>query len=190
MVDILIMVTCFVKNVNNIFNVKWADLNKLVQEGQLYWAFPFSKSSLDCQWQTFPHSIICKLGKTACRRGDLLGRISRKKSFITIASRSADSRKFAGSVASAARSTAEERTTATTNTADTPSACLNRWQQSAVSRLCFLRRSGLRKKTRAILDKFFKACVIFSSYARCFLPGYSVNCDLYYIVSGILWYLP
>jgi len=35
-VDLLIKVACFVQNVNNIFNVKGADLNKLVQGGQLY----------------------------------------------------------------------------------------------------------------------------------------------------------
>ncbi len=34
-VDLLIKVACFVKNVNNIFNIKEADLNLLIQGGQL-----------------------------------------------------------------------------------------------------------------------------------------------------------
>jgi hypothetical protein len=42
-VDLLFKVACFVNNVNHIFNIKGADLNKLVQGGQLYWPFPFSK---------------------------------------------------------------------------------------------------------------------------------------------------
>jgi len=47
-VDLLIKVAYFVKNVNHIFNIKkeLIDLNKLVQGGQLYWAFPFSKGSV------------------------------------------------------------------------------------------------------------------------------------------------
>ncbi len=45
-VDLLIEVACFDKNVNIIFNKKGTDLNKLVQGGQLYWAFPFGKVSL------------------------------------------------------------------------------------------------------------------------------------------------
>ncbi len=45
-VDLLIKAACFVKKVNNIFKEKGADLNLLVHGGQLYWAFPFSKTSL------------------------------------------------------------------------------------------------------------------------------------------------
>ncbi len=33
--------------VYNIFNIKWADLNLLVQRGQLYWAFSLSKVSMN-----------------------------------------------------------------------------------------------------------------------------------------------
>jgi hypothetical protein len=44
-VDQLIKVACFVKKVNNIFNIK-RNWSKLVQGGQLYWAFPFSNASL------------------------------------------------------------------------------------------------------------------------------------------------
>ncbi len=45
-VDLLIKVACFVKEVK-IFSIqKGADLNWLVQGGQLYSAFPFSKTSL------------------------------------------------------------------------------------------------------------------------------------------------
>jgi hypothetical protein len=45
-IDLLIKVACFVKN--NICSIKrsWSGLNSLVQGGQLYWAFPFSNSSL------------------------------------------------------------------------------------------------------------------------------------------------
>ncbi len=45
-VELLIREAWFVTKVNNIFSIKWADLNWLVQGGQLYWAFPFRKSSL------------------------------------------------------------------------------------------------------------------------------------------------
>ncbi len=44
-VDLLIKEASFVKKINNTINLKWADPN-LVQGGQLYWAFPFSKGSL------------------------------------------------------------------------------------------------------------------------------------------------
>ncbi len=45
-INLLIKVACFVNNVNDIFNINGADLNMLVQGGQLYWAIPFSKVSL------------------------------------------------------------------------------------------------------------------------------------------------
>ncbi len=45
-VDLLIKVTCFVTKESNIFNIEGANLNLLVQGGQLYWAFPFSEDSL------------------------------------------------------------------------------------------------------------------------------------------------
>jgi hypothetical protein len=35
-VDLLVKVVCFVKNVNNIFNINGTDQNKLIQGGQLY----------------------------------------------------------------------------------------------------------------------------------------------------------
>jgi hypothetical protein len=36
----------FVKNADNTFNIKGADLNNVVQGGQVYRAFPFSETSL------------------------------------------------------------------------------------------------------------------------------------------------
>ncbi len=45
-IDLLIKEACFVKKENIIFTIKQADLNWLVQGGQLYWTFPFSKTSL------------------------------------------------------------------------------------------------------------------------------------------------
>ncbi len=47
-VDPLIRVGCFVKQVSYIFQWKGANLNKLVQGGQRYRVFPFSKTSLTC----------------------------------------------------------------------------------------------------------------------------------------------
>ncbi len=38
--------SCFDTKVNNIFHIKWVDLNELAQGGQMYCAFPFSKHSL------------------------------------------------------------------------------------------------------------------------------------------------
>jgi hypothetical protein len=45
-VDLLIKVACFVNKVRNIFTMKGANINWLVQGGQLYRAFLFSKTSL------------------------------------------------------------------------------------------------------------------------------------------------
>ncbi len=44
-IDLHINVVCFVKNIHDIFIIKRAYLNWLVQGGKLYWAFPFSKTS-------------------------------------------------------------------------------------------------------------------------------------------------
>ncbi len=46
-VDLLIKMGCFVKKENLVPVWKAADLNSLVQGGQLYRYFPFSKASLD-----------------------------------------------------------------------------------------------------------------------------------------------
>ena len=43
-VDLLIKVDCFIKKVYNSFNI--TNLNRLLLGGQLYWAFPLSKTSL------------------------------------------------------------------------------------------------------------------------------------------------
>ncbi len=45
--DLLIKVDCFIKKIHNLFNIErnWSKL--VIQGGQLYWAFPFSKTSLD-----------------------------------------------------------------------------------------------------------------------------------------------
>jgi hypothetical protein len=49
--DLLIRVACFVKNLNNIFNIKGGNQNWLVQGGQPYRAFPFCKTSLVLKWK-------------------------------------------------------------------------------------------------------------------------------------------
>jgi hypothetical protein len=60
-INLLIKVTCFVNNLNYIFNINGADLNKLVQGGQLYLAFPFSKVSL--VQDMLSHSYLVKITK-------------------------------------------------------------------------------------------------------------------------------
>jgi hypothetical protein len=35
-IDLIMKVACFAKNVNNVINIKRADINNLVQGGQLY----------------------------------------------------------------------------------------------------------------------------------------------------------
>jgi hypothetical protein len=52
-VDLLIKVACFVKRVNNNLILKGEYINLLVQGGQLYLAFPFSKISLVLSIVTF-----------------------------------------------------------------------------------------------------------------------------------------
>ncbi len=42
-IDLLIKVACFVRKVNNIFTINWADAHWLVQGGQPYLIFPFHK---------------------------------------------------------------------------------------------------------------------------------------------------
>ncbi len=49
-IDLLIKVACFVKNQVMFALSKAANLIKLGQGGQLYWAFPFSKGSLAKVW--------------------------------------------------------------------------------------------------------------------------------------------
>jgi hypothetical protein len=51
-VDLLIKVACLVITVNNIFNLKGAYINELVQGGQQFCALPFSKTSL--LWSFLP----------------------------------------------------------------------------------------------------------------------------------------
>ncbi len=45
-IDLLIKVACFLTRVITFLNIKQNDMNELVQGGQPYWAFPFSKTSL------------------------------------------------------------------------------------------------------------------------------------------------
>ncbi len=53
-VDILIKVACFVKKVDSV-----AYLNQLIQAGQLYWAFPFSKGSLVHDAPQLTFHVLC-----------------------------------------------------------------------------------------------------------------------------------
>jgi len=64
-VDLLIKVVCFIKEVNKFFSIKGADLNWLVVGGKLYWAFPFSKTSLVGPWCVFSRHAY-SLGLSLC----------------------------------------------------------------------------------------------------------------------------
>ncbi len=59
--DLLIMVACFVKKKIILSISKAADLNWLVQGGQLYLAFPFRKGSVEKECIFHQEQIICLL---------------------------------------------------------------------------------------------------------------------------------